>query len=219
MGETARTRVIIGITAAVWFVVALVSGPEGVAEVSLRAFSLAASVVTILLLLYEKWLWRWKAVRYFTKKPLLEGTWRGTLKSDYVPPGKSEPVPPIPTVIRIRQTDTTLFVTQFTSESTSTTEQGRLSKEADGRWRISWLYTNQPRPTIQDRSAVHRGAADLWLSGSHGEVLDGGYFTGRKTRGDLLFDEWCSVPFADASSAFQSLKFVQAHPFVRDDHL
>lgn len=218
MVSSTRTRVVIGISAAVWFFVALAAGQDGALDVSLRTFSLAGSIVAFVFAIYDKYLWKLGPVRRFTGKPLVEGTWRGTLHSDYIRPGETEAIAPIPTVIRITQTDSKLLVTQFTNESTSITEQGQLSKEADGRWRLSWLYRNEPRLTIQNRSDVHRGAADLWITGTNGCELQGGYFTSRKTRGDFKFTEWSAHSFADAQAALDSSEFGSAKPFVRETH-
>jgi hypothetical protein len=218
MLSSARTRVVIGIAAAVWFFVALAAGQDGALDVSLRTFSLAGSIVAFVFALYDKYLWRLKLVRQITGKPLVEGTWRGVLQSDYVRPGETNPIEPIPTVIRITQSDTVLLVTQFTKESTSTTEQGQLTKEADGRWRLSWLYRNEPRLTIQNRSDVHRGAAELWITGANGCELQGGYFTSRRTRGDFTFTEWSSQSFTDAKAALESSEFSKAKPFVKETH-
>jgi hypothetical protein len=218
MVSSTRTRVIIGIAAAVWFFVALAAGQDGALDVSLRTFSLAGSIVAFVFAIYDKYLWKLKPVRQFTGKPLVEGTWRGVLQSDYVRPGETEVIDPIPTVIRITQTDSKLLITQFTNESTSITEQGELTKEADGRWRLSWLYRNEPRLTIQNRSDVHRGAADLWITGPNGCELQGGYFTSRKTRGDFTFTEWSAHSFTDAKAALESSDFGEAKPFVKEAH-
>lgn len=154
-------------------------------------------------------------MRIFTGKPLVAGTWRGTVKSDYVPPGKSKPLPPIASIIRIEQTDSKIYVTLFTGESQSVSELGRLTKEPDGRWRITWQYVSSPRPPVRHRSAVHQGVCDVYLTGRYGETLTGQYFTNRKTVGEVYFSEWSIRQYADAESAFKGADFTQAHPFIR----
>src|SRR5215469_3547136 len=180
MNANTQTKIAIGIAAGIWFLIAVLTN-QAVSNVALKTVSIVASVVTIFFLLYDRIIWKLPPVRVVTGKPVVAGTWRGTLQSDYVHPGENDPRPPIPAVIRITQTDSSIFVTLFTSESESTTEQGRILKEADGRWRMSWLYVNNPRPSLQYRSSIHHGVCDLYLSGQHGELLTGRYFTSRKT--------------------------------------
>jgi hypothetical protein len=207
-----RIKIAIGIAAIVWLVIALLAH-QTTSTTALRTTSIAASVVTIIFLLYDRYLWRWPIVRAFTGKPLIAGTWRGVLKSDYVPPGKSKPVPPIATAIRIEQTDSSIYATLFTGESQSISEMGRLMKETDGRWRITWQYINSPRPPMRHRSSVHQGVCDVYLAGLHGETLAGQYFTNRKTGGEVHLREWSKQKYSDAESALKGSDFTQAHPF------
>jgi hypothetical protein len=214
MIDQTKTKLIVGIVAAVWFLVAVFTG-GAVSTTALKTVSIAGTVVTILFLLYDRYIWRWRTVRKFTGVPLIQGTWRGTLRSDYVQPGEDSPGPPIPTVIRIKQTASTFAVTLFTREPESITEQGRLTREPDDRWRLSWLYVNTPRPAVQHRSHQHRGVCDLYLSGRDGESLTGRYSTSRKTTGELSFGEWSKHSYGDAQSALEASDFAKAEPFVR----
>lgn len=215
MVESGKSKLAIGVAAAVWFVVALFSSGDAVSTVALRTISIAGTATTMLFLLYDRFIWQWSFVRRFTGVPFIKGTWRGTLMSDYVRPGDDKPVPPIPTVIRVIQTAFTVTVTLFTEESESVTEQGRMVREPDGRWRVSWLYSNTPRPSVQHRSHHHRGVCDLYLSGRDGESLAGYYFTSRRTTGELRFTEWSRHSYGDARSALAASDFAPATPFVR----
>jgi hypothetical protein len=214
MTASAQTKIAIGIAAGVWFIIAILTD-QTVSTTALKTVSIAGSAAAIIFLLYDRFIWKFTPVRALTGKPLVAGTWRGTLQSDYVRPGESDPIPPIPAAIRVVQTDSTLFVTLFTSESQSVTEQGRIVKEADGRWRMSWLYVNNPRPSLQHRSNVHHGVCDLYLSGSDGEALAGQYFTGRKTTGEVRFVEWSRRSYGDAASALTGSDFSTGRPFCK----
>lgn len=209
-----QTKIIIGIAAGIWFLVALLTD-QAVETVALKTISLAGTVVTILFLLYDRFIWKWKVVRAITGKPSVAGTWRGVLRSDYVRPGETHAVQPIPTVIRVKQTNSTLLATLFTGESESVTEQGKLIKEDDDRWRMSWIYHNTPRQAVQHRSDEHRGVCDVYLSGKNGETLTGRYFTGRKTTGEIELTEWSKLSYGDAKSALSADDFGPAKPFAR----
>jgi SMODS-associating 2TM, beta-strand rich effector domain len=215
VNASTRIKVAVGIAAIVWFVVAILTH-QAASTTALRTISIAASTVTIIFLLYDRYLWRWPVVRAFTGKPLIAGTWRGTLQSDYVPPGKSKPVPIIPAAIRIEQTDSSIHITLFTNESQSVSELGRLAKEPDGRWRITWQYANSPRPPVRHRSNFHQGVCDVYLTGVSGETLTGQYFTNRKTGGEVHFSEWSKRQYSDAESALKGADFTQPDPRVRN---
>lgn len=215
MVDKTQTKIIVGLAAGIWFLVALLSGGQSIPTTALKTVSIAGTVITILFLLYDRFIWKWSVVRAFTGKPLVAGTWRGELQSDYIRSGETVPVPAIPTVIRVKQTNSTLFITLFTGESQSITEQGQILKEDDDRWRMSWVYVNDPRASVQHRSQQHRGTCDLYVSGKDGESLSGKYFTSRKTTGEITLTEWSRHSYGDADSALKSTDFGVNKPFVR----
>lgn len=213
MFSRTKQQVIIGIVAAVWLVLALLTG-KPLSPTPLKLYSIGGTVVTVTLLVYERYIWHWAWVRRFTSVPLLAGTWRGTLVSSYVRPDGIS-IPPIPTILRITQTASTLSVTLFTGESSSVSKQAQLVQLPDERWSLSWLYENTPRTSLRDRSERHCGAAELQLGGRDGEELTGAYFTDRLTRGELRLQEWSPRYFGSAESALGSADFKMPKPFVR----
>lgn len=211
MVNSTQTRVVIGIAAIIWFVVAFISGDHNGQWTALRTFSTAGSVVTLLFLAYDRWIWALPLVRMFTRKPNLNGTWRGELHSDFERDSKK--IDPIPAAIRIKQTNSQVWVTQFTGESSSITEMSELVKEVDDRWRLTFVYTNRPRAQVRSQSDQHQGLCELYLAGLD-DSLSGSYFTSRKTTGEVEFSEWSKARYGDAASAIASSNFSKPNPFV-----
>lgn len=208
-----RLQIVVGLVAAVWFVLALFTG-QALSPTPLRLYSISGTVVTLALLGYERFLWRLDVLRRLTGVPLIDGTWRGVLHSSYVHEDGT-PASPIRVALRVTQTASTFTATLFTAESYSVSRQERLMRLSDQRWCLSWLYDNAPKPTVRHRSERHVGACELRLSGRAGEELAGEYFTDRLTRGELHLTEWSPDHYASGKAAFAAADFVVPAPFPR----
>ncbi|MET8620867.1 Cap15 family cyclic dinucleotide receptor domain-containing protein [Streptomyces albidoflavus] len=209
-----KVRVGIGIAALVGLALALLDG-QGISEIPFRVFSIAGLIATLVFALWERFIWKWKLIRYFTGVPLIAGTWRGELISSYIKPDGTS-VPPIPTALHISQTFSRVTVTLFTGESKSVSEHAKLIHDPDGRWRLSWQYVNTPRPGVRDRSERHRGAAEMYIGSQPGEGLEGSYFTDRQTDGEFHLTEWSSARYGSAATALAGDAFADARPYVRE---
>jgi len=209
-----KVRISIGIAALVGLVLAILAG-QGLSQIPFRVFSIAGMLATLVFTLWERFIWKWKAVRYFTGVPLIAGTWRGELISSYIRPDGT-PVAPILTALHISQTASKVTATLFTGESESFSEHAKLIHDPDGRWRLSWQYVNTPRPGVRDRSERHRGAAEAFIGSQPGEGLEGSYFTDRRTDGELHFTEWSPVRYGSVATALAGDGFRNAQPYVRD---
>ncbi|WP_327427295.1 hypothetical protein [Streptomyces sp. NBC_01236] len=212
--EGLKVRVGIGIAALVGLALALLAG-QGFSQTPLRIYSIAGTVAALVFALWERYIWKWKLVRYFTGMPLIAGTWRGELVSSYVHPNGAS-VAPISTVIYVSQSASKWTVTLFTGESKSISEHAKLIHDPDGRWRLSWQYVNTPRPGMRDRSERHKGAAEVYIGSQPGEGLEGAYFTDRRTDGELRFSEWSPARYSSADSALAADGFNHLSPFVGD---
>jgi hypothetical protein len=108
------------------------------------------------------------------------------LKSDWVDPETGKGVDPIAVVLVIRQTFRQVKCTLMTRESTSYSITADINQSHGGDdLFLAYNYTNRPRATIRERSAIHDGAAILKIIKHPKACLEGEYWTSRKTRGDI----------------------------------
>lgn len=137
--------------------------------------------------IFVKWLWRcnWLA-GWLIKVPNLQGTWRGELKSDWVDPSTGNKIAPIQIILVIRQTFSNIKCTLMTKESTSYSTTADINYVPGGEdLYLTYNYTNRPKATLMDRSAIHDGAAILKIIKNPHLYLEGNYWTNRKTRGEI----------------------------------
>jgi hypothetical protein len=182
-------QAIVGAVVGIGFVLAIISSrgrDVGDAwSVALRIYSISATGIGLLLIAHDRWLWRLPILRF--GHPTLEGTWRGRLSSTFVAPDGKE-FKELVVHLRVSQTFSSVAATLLTERSQSESLGTRLYCGTDGRWHLTWIFLNQPRPRERPASGPHNGACELIVAGARGEVLEGRYFTDRSTQGELVFD-------------------------------
>lgn len=148
---------------------------EGVSAYDLFGYAgEAISAAVILSGLYEKFLWR---LNPFESTPKLKKRYVGKLKSGYDHIERDAS-------LEIKQTLLSVHVTLATNESKSKS----LSASIDdilGEMQLTYCYLNTPKSEYRDRSEIHYGTATLTIANPH--ILEGQYYTDRKTNGDMLF--------------------------------
>lgn len=155
---------------------------------ALKLLPQAISIYAIIGIVFTKWLWRWKFFQgWLIKIPDLQGTWRGELKSDWINPETQKGIDPVPVILVVRQTFSSIKCTLMTVESSSysTTADINVAPNSEDLY-LTYNYTNRPKATIRDRSTIHDGAAILKIVNKPQRCLEGEYWTSRKTRGDML---------------------------------
>lgn len=153
----------------------------------IKQVPLAISIYVVVATIFIKWIWRWKIFQgWIIKIPDLQGTWKGYLQSDWINPETQKGIDPIPMVLVIKQTLITIKCTLMTKESSSysTTADFNLAYGGEDIY-LTYNYTNRPKATIRDRSAIHDGAAILKVIRKPNLILEGEYWTSRKTRGEI----------------------------------
>ncbi len=165
-----------------WATGLLLSG-EDITLALLRPSGIALAAVTGLVTLFEKWAWRWKALRpWFVSKPDLNGTYKGHFTPVANEAAAKES---LEMFITIHQTLSTQCIRLFTSESRSLSLASCLEEASDDHWRLMYTYENVPNPAVRQRSPIHFGGVILNVDDRDYRSLSGSYWTDRQTQGEL----------------------------------
>jgi hypothetical protein len=138
----------------------------------------AIGIAAIVMAVFNKWAWKWKWLHWMHDVPVLARNYKGTFISDYDGVKRFG-------MLVINQTFLTVTVQLKTDESNSRSLTASFS-EVQSVKHLIYNYQNDPRAEIQDRSPIHYGTA--MLNVSNPMILEGNYFTGRKSRGSMKFE-------------------------------
>lgn len=159
----------------------------------LNSFFTSVSIaVVILTAINSLGLWRilWKlSPTWFNRHifPDLQGTYVGTVSSTW---NNGIEIPDVRLVVK--QTLLHMKVMQKTKESTSFSRIAdlvRIDPDVQA-FKLVYVYFNEPRDKVLERSLPHAGVADLNITIENDITLTGRYFNDpaiRATRGEMLF--------------------------------
>lgn len=131
----------------------------------------------IIMVIFNKWAWKWKIIRYFHNVPVLSKKYKGTFISNVDQVSRDGE-------IFIAQTFLSVSVQLKTEESSSWSIVATLHK-TEGVDRLIYTYQNESRAEIRKRSPIHYGTALLNINDS--TILEGNYYTDRNTSGSMKF--------------------------------
>jgi hypothetical protein len=188
------TRIVIFLAAVVWLVVCLISDSP-VDQGALRALGISSSVVVLLLLGFDYWLWRWFP-QAITKRPLLDGTWKARL--DYEAGGGG--IESKDCFMVIRQTYSDISVCMLFDISSSQSNSAGIALDK-GRCSLWFSYWSSAETLAREGNAPHRGAAELIVSRKPKIRLEGDYWTERKTKGKIMAEARSKHHYDDFASA------------------
>jgi hypothetical protein len=184
MLSRSQVQIAIGIAALVWAVMLLAE--RVTLKVSyLRPYSIAVAVVILCLFAFDQLLWRIPIVARLVRHPVLRGTWKGQLKSNWIDPSTGHGIEPIDVFLVVRQTYSTIALRLITKESASRSLAASLEAPTGDVARLSSTYQSIPGLLIQDRSRIHHGALMLEVHGRPACHLNGFYWTDRDTKGEV----------------------------------
>jgi len=148
---------------------------------TLRYASTTASIVLVVVFLFDIQLWKLPLLRgWLVKRPSIAGTWRVTLQSNWINPETGHGIGPIEGFMVVRQSFSTLSMRQLTQESSSELLGTEVVCSIDGLYCVSGVYRNVPKYDVRHRSAIHYGA--LWLEVEDASKrIAGHYWTDRNS--------------------------------------
>lgn len=187
MASRSQLQAIVTVAVVVWAAMLALQGVALKASY-LRPYSTVVGVTVLVMIGYERWFWRWPGLRRLARRPDLQGTWSGTLRSSWTNPTTGNPVPPIRVYLAITQSFTTVTPRLMTGESSSESVASSLTPARNTTPAILWsTYVNTPGVLIQSRSRTHHGALRLEVHGAP-DRLSGSYWTDRNTTGEIVLD-------------------------------
>lgn len=172
-----------------------------------RAIAYLPTIASLMVVGYEKWLWKLPLIRKTHTRPRLDGLWRATIEPDpdsHIPDGGN--TGPIEAYVVIEQSLWSTAICLYTEESESHSMAASFVKRHDSSQQtLSFTYDNEPRRRHTNRSPRHIGACELYPSNGTPNSMRGKYYTDRFTAGEI------SLSLIDRSTNFSDFASAKSH--------
>jgi hypothetical protein len=170
-------RITIALAALISGVIVLATG--GTVGINLaKAVASASTVVILILLAFDKWLWRWPGIRKLHGRPVIHGTWKTELKTSYE--DRKDEV--IECYLVIDQTYSRICARMLFDRSRSSSMSGDLVRE-NGRCVLYYVFHSEKHALEPATNPPNRGAADLTVATQPHPHLEGDYWMMVGTKG------------------------------------
>lgn len=190
---------IIAITVVLWATTLFLSGFKITSDF-FRPFSVIVCVLSILLLVFDRWLWRLRIFQgWFVSRPDLEGTWQVEIRPTWS--DSDDRLDRVEAYMAIRQTLSTINMRQMTEESSSELLASEIVLSADKTYKLFGIYRNEPKLSVREQNPIHNGGLMLQVQGSPPDRLEGHYWTDRKSGGEMILREHHEKVFESFQSA------------------
>jgi hypothetical protein len=145
-----------------------------------RATVTATSAVTLLLLGFDRWLWRYPPFRWAVRRPVLHGTWRLAQRTTYEPRAHET----MEAYLVVHQTYSSIRVNGLYAISDSQSLSADLAIDTS-RCVLSYIFRTDAHTMYRTGNAPSRGAAVLKVGRKPQPHLEGDYWMERGTRGSV----------------------------------
>ncbi|RZK22432.1 MAG: hypothetical protein EOO43_09615 [Flavobacterium sp.] len=183
---------LLGISLATYFALFALQGVDPSFITAIKFLPQVVSIDVIVVSLFSSYAWKWFIFRgWLVPFPNLNGTWKGFINTTWVDPKTGERPASIPAMITVKQSFLNISVVMRTGEMTSRscTADFILDKE-NQLCRLCYTYDSNPMQTVKDRSPNHCGTMLFDITGKKQKELEGEYWTGRKSTGNVKLSFW-----------------------------
>ena len=179
--------VVIAVTAITWVVAAKIFGLPDTFWEAILPFFTAVTVTGIFLVIYDRYLWHFYAVRqWVAQRPDLQGVWKVTIRPVKLDEHSEQAPDAIIGYAQFDQTASSLSMRLYTEDSRSTTIAYAIRKIEQNQFRLVIVYQNRPKVKERAREGtIHDGTAIYEFGGYSPERLAGEYWTEKPTRGEI----------------------------------
>jgi hypothetical protein len=168
----------------------------------LQPLSTVITIVLYAVMAFDLWLWKIPFLHsWFVKRPVIDGTWRVSIRSNWKNPSTASAIPPVEGYMIVRQTLSTLSMRLLTEESSSELVGTEIVCSADNLFCITGVYRNEPRFEVRDRSEIHFGAVWLTIIDEPQKRITGHYWTDRQSAGHVELSQRTTKKFQAFASA------------------
>jgi hypothetical protein len=173
------TQIVIVAAAIVAFVIVWVTtGDTDIAFA--KAIVTASTIIIVGLVVFDRWLWRYKPLRWLHGRPVLHGTWKIVLRTSHQMRAEEE----IEAYLVVRQTYSSIRVDGLFDRSNSECLSADLAVQ-NGRCTLNYLFRSEASALHQDGNPPSRGAASLRVARQPTTHLEGDYWMQRGTKGSI----------------------------------
>jgi hypothetical protein len=207
-------RIIAALLAAAMLALSVITG-ESVDAQGLRWLGGCVSAITLLLLAFDRWIYRWPGVRWLTQAsgtPVIHGTWRGILHFEKDAQGNAGDQP---IYMAVHQTYCNVKIRCYFPTKGSQSESLLAAIFSDRhRPTLRYIYCSQVPAPYRDTNRPTEGTVELHLVGRPINEISGSYYAERNgARGTIAFDSHATVVAGSGMHAeglvFRSLR---VHP-------
>ncbi len=188
------------------FLISFFSG-ESIDDNIFRWVSKVSSVVVLIWIAYEKWIWRWSVFRYISElrgTPVIYGTWKGTLFFERDLNGNKGNVD---IFMSIKQSLNTISVRSFfVKPSESYSIIAKIEKLQQDRYQLIYFFRSEAPYGKRVKNPPKDGVCVLTITGKRKHKLSGSYFTELNGAGTIKLSHH-SLSLAETLEEAEKLKY------------
>jgi hypothetical protein len=185
--------IFVSLTIGLFFLLASLQGmPEFSLKNVIKLISQIVTISTLIIGFFIKVLWKCRIFKgWLVPFPNLNGTWKGFIHSTWTDPITNERPNPIPAIVTIHQSFSNISCAMRTAEMNSISIVSDFYLDSENQIKkLYYSYDSNPLQTVKERSPQHCGTMAFNIIEELNMKLNGEYWTGRKTTGEIVMEFW-----------------------------